>query len=131
MVSPRRKAYLIISITFLLGVIAGASGHYLFSPVSAPSSARTVASLTAELSETLHLDPDQRSRVETILSDSKRQYQEVKDRMHPEMLTIRHATRKRVRDLLLENQKPLFDQWTRELDAKYEREKKAAEESNK
>lgn len=129
MVTPKHKAYLIISITFLLGVIAGASGHYLFSPVSAPSSA-TVASLTAELAETLHLDPDQKSRVKTILSDSKRQYQEVKDRMNPQMLTIRDATRKRVRDLLLENQKPLFDQWARELDAKREREKKAAEETN-
>ncbi|MGH9841347.1 MAG: hypothetical protein ACREEM_21545 [Blastocatellia bacterium] len=127
-ITQKQKAYLIISITFLLGVIVGVSGYYLLSPASAPSSTRTVASLTSELTKSLHLDPEQKAQVEAILNDSKRQYQSVKDQMQPQVLSIREATRKRVRDLLLEEQKPLFDQWTRELDAKREREKKAAEE---
>jgi uncharacterized membrane protein len=129
MLSQKHKAYLIVFVTFLLGVLVGLSGQYLFAPASAP--ARTVASITNELSETLHLDPEQKTQVESILRDSRQQYLKVKDQMQPQMLAVRADTRKRIRDLLLESQKPLFDQYTRELDAKRERERKATEENNK
>jgi hypothetical protein len=129
MLTQKHKAYLIVFVTFLLGVLVGLSGQYLFAPASPP--ARTVAFVTAELTDTLHLDPDQRARVETILRESKQQYQALRDQMRPQMQEIRNTTRQRVRDLLLEDQKNRFDQYTRELDARRERERKATEENNK
>lgn len=130
MSSNKRKAYLIVSLTFLLGVAVGVSGHYLLSSQqSAPRISKTVGEFTNELTTTLTLDPVQKVKVEEILNDAQRQYQALREQNRPQFLTIREATRKRVRELLSAEQQPLYEQWLRELDAK--REKKAAEENNK
>jgi hypothetical protein len=130
MSSNKQKAYLIVSLTFLLGVAVGVSGHHLLSSQqSAPRISKTVGEFTNELTTTLTLDPVQKIKVEEILNDAQRQYQELREQNRPQFLAIREATRKRVRELLSAEQQPLYEQWLRELDAK--REKKAAEENNK
>jgi hypothetical protein len=129
MISNKQKAYLIVSFTFLLGVAVGVSGHYLLSSQSAPSISKTVGEVTSELTQTLTLDPVQKVKVEEILTDTKQQYEKLREQNRPQFLTIREAARKRVREMLTAEQQPLYEQWLRELDAK--REKKAAEEKNK
>jgi hypothetical protein len=131
MVTQKHKAYLILFSMFLFGVAVGVSGYSLLFNAPAPPPARTVSVVTSELSEAVQLDPEQKMRVESLLRESKRQYDELKTAMRPQAIAIRDETRRKIRELLREDQTPRFDQYTRDLDAKREREKKAAEENNK
>jgi hypothetical protein len=120
MLTSRHKAQLIIMTAFILGVAVGASGQYLLSRQSAPRRPPSVAEATDELTRVLKLDQSQQSRVRQILGESRQQ-------SHQQQLTIRDNTRKRIHDLLSAEQQTSYDQWTKDLDAKREREKKKPE----
>jgi len=130
MITNKHKAYLLVSITFLLGVIVGASGQYLLSQRQAPiNQKKTVSDITREIDQAAHLDPTQKVRIEEIMTDGNQQCENLRNQLRPQYSEIRLATRKRIRDLLSDEQKNGFDRWTRELDAK--RAKSEAEEKNK
>ncbi len=118
MLTSRRKAHLIILTTFVLGVVVGAAGQYLLFHQAVPRSSKSVAEAADELAKVVRLDQSQRSQVEQILSETRQQYQEVKNQTRPQYLAVRDNARKRIRTLLSPEQQTLYDQWTKESDAK-------------
>ena len=124
MITNKHKAYLILVITFLLGTMFGASGQYLWQSSSAPAPYRTPREITQELTGALTLDGSQQAGVEQILADGQRQYQELKTQMKSQGLVIRDNTRRRIRETLTPEQQVRYEAWTRELDARREREAK-------
>ena len=126
MLTSRRKAHLIIITTFVLGVIAGASGQYLLSYHASTRRAPTVAEVADELARVLKLSSSQRSQVEQILGECQQQHQDLKAQNRPHFQGIRDKARNRVRALLSTEQQTVYDDWIRDLDTK--REKKTSEE---
>ncbi len=128
MVNNKRKAQLIIFAAFVLGIVVGASGQYLLiHKTQSQSSSSTLDDLT----RAVKLTPEQRTQADQILSDSQAQYQEVRIKVRPQFNVVRDATRKRIASILTPEQQLLFEQYTRELDAKKEAKEKAAATPNK
>ncbi len=127
MITNKRKAQLLIISTFLLGVIVGASGQYLRQSLT--SQVTSAPSQLEELTQTVRLTPDQRSKVDQILTETRQQYQEVRTQVRPQFTAVRDASRQRIRALLTPEQQTLYDQLNREEDAK--REQKAKDDAAK
>jgi len=126
MLTSKRKAHLIIVTAFALGVIVGASGQFLLSHRTPPSSASTVTDVTNELTRVLKLDQLQRSQVAQILSECQQQNQNLKNQTRPQFQAIRENARNRIRAILSTEQQALYNQWIKDLDAK--RENRASEQ---
>ncbi|MFN0085801.1 MAG: hypothetical protein ACKVX9_10470 [Blastocatellia bacterium] len=124
MITNKHKAYLIISITFLLGTLFGASGQYLFFSPSGPQPIRTPREVTQELAKLLTLDESQQLRVEQIFESSQREFQDAKTQMKSQWAATRESMRKRIRETLTPEQQTKYEAWTRELDARREQEVK-------
>src|SRR5215813_15018938 len=126
MLTSKHKAHLIIITAFILGVAVGASGQYLLFRQSPPRTASTAAEAADELARILKLDQSQRSQVIEILGECQKQNQDLKEQTRPQYQAIRERGRNHIRALLSPEQLALYNQWTKDLDAK--REKRAAEE---
>lgn len=126
MLTSKRKAHLIIFTAFILGVAVGASGQYLLFHQTPPRSASTATDIADELTRILKLDQPQRTQVMQILGECQKQNRELKEQTRPQYQAIRERGRNRIRALLSPEQLALYNQWTKDLDAK--REKRAAEE---
>jgi hypothetical protein len=100
------------------------SGQYLLTP-QAPAPP-TVNAVADELTQLLKLDQSQHTQVLQILNECQRQSQELKSQTRPQFQSIRDHTRGRILSILSSEQQVLYNQWTKNLDAK--REKKAAED---
>lgn len=123
MVDNKRKAQLIIIGAFVLGIVVGASGQYLFEHRTQSQASNSTLD---DLTRAVRLTPEQRVQADQILTDSQAQYQEVRIRVRPQFNVVRDATRKRIASILSPEQQVLFEQYTRELDAKKEAKEKAA-----
>lgn len=131
--ATKRKAHLIILASFVLGIVVGASGQYLFihrllNNQAQNGQASSAVKIIDELTQRLNLTTDQRNRTDQLLADARRQYQILDDDVRPQYKAIRLETRKRISALLTPEQQPLFDQYTRELDAKREAKEREARE---
>lgn len=124
----KRKAQLIILAAFVLGIVVGASGQYLLLYRSLSSQPATAVKVIDELNQRLTLTTEQRIRIERLLADARRQYQILDDEVRPQYKTIRLETRKLVALELTPEQQTLFEQYTRELDAKREAKEREARE---
>jgi hypothetical protein len=124
----KRKAQLIILAAFVLGIVVGASGQYLLLYRSLSSQPATTVKVIDELNQRLTLTTEQRIRIERLLADARRQYQILDDEVRPQYKTIRLETRKLVALELTPEQQTLFEQYTRELDAKREAKEREARE---
>jgi uncharacterized membrane protein len=127
MLTNKRKAQLIILTTFILGVVAGASGQYLLSRQSLTSG--PPQDLTGEMYRALRLDDNQRNQADQILKETRRRYQEIRTQVRPQFDAVREESRRQIRAMLSGEQQILFDKWNQEQDAK--REQKAREEAAK
>lgn len=125
MVTNKQKAYFLVSLTFFVGCVVGAAGFYLFTHAQR-TQAKTVGDVAREICDYAHVGSELRPQVEQILKEARQQHDALNEQARPQHIAIRLATRKRIRDLLSDEQKLNFDQWTREVDAK--REKAEAEE---
>ena len=122
MSSNSRKAYLIITCTFLLGLFVG----LIVSPLvwrRGQTAAPNFQGMVDELSTELKLNPDQRQQVEKILVDTRQQFQDLRRQYNPQMVQIRNASRERIASLLTPQQKTDFDQWNQRNDARREHRK--------
>jgi len=128
MLTNKRKAQLIIIAAFVMGIVVGASGQYLFQHTS---QSQANNSTLDDLTRAVRLTPEQRVQADKILCDSQTQYQEVRVRVRPQFNEVRDATRKRIAAILSQEQQALFEQYTRELDAKKEAKEKASATPNK
>lgn len=118
MFNNRRKAELIVLTAFLCGVIAGAAGQYLFRQKTLSQPTGSATETLEEMARAINLTPQQRAEVEQILDDTKRRYQELRDRTKPQYNEIRDGARARIRALLPAHQQALYEEWTRQQDAK-------------
>ncbi len=109
-----RKAFLVVTLVFLLGVAAGAMSFYLASNrVFAFKQRPTVVErLTQEVS----LTPDQQQQVTAILEDTKKQYNAIYDPIRPQMEAVRKDGRQRIRAILTPEQLPKFEDHLRRID---------------
>lgn len=122
-------AALFAVLLFAFGVAVGALGHrYL--------TASTVAAHTAEdfrhhyineMRSKLKLTPDQVSRLETILDETKAKYKAVREQVHPEMMRIKDEQVSRVKSILQPEQIPIYEQ----LVAEHERQAREQEERDR
>ena len=123
MLTNKRKAQLIIIATFVAGIIVGGAGQYLVAHQSLSKSGNSNVEMLDDMTQSIKLTTDQRVQVEQFLGDSKQQYQDLRNQMRPQYNAIRDATRKRISSILSSEQQILYEKWTRDLDAKREREK--------
>lgn len=119
-IATKRKAQLIILAAFILGIVVGGAGQYLLVHRSMNNQAVTPVKTIDEMTQRLSLTEAQRSEVDKLLAESRRQYQLLDDEFRPHYKTVRLDTRKRIAMLLTPEQQTLFEQYTRELDAKRE-----------
>lgn len=129
-IATKRKAQFIILAAFLLGIVVGASGQYLLLHRSMNKQIGTAVPIIDELNNRLSLTQTQRTEIDKLLAESRRQYQLLDDEVRPQYKAIRLDTRKRIATLLTAEQQTLFEQYTRELDAKRETKEREAREKN-
>jgi Spy/CpxP family protein refolding chaperone len=118
MLTNRRKAQLIIIATFLFGTIVGASGHYLLSKQPLINQSAPPPNTLDEITRTVGLNAEQRTQVEQMLEDSRREQQELRTQIKPQFTAIRIRCRDRIRAILTPEQQALYDKWNQEQDAK-------------
>jgi uncharacterized membrane protein len=123
MLTNRRKAQLIIIATFLFGTVVGASGYYLLSKQPLINQSATQPKMIDEITRAVGLSADQRSQIEPMLEDSRRQQREWL-RAQPQIIAIRMQCRERIRTILSPEQRGLYDKWNQEQDAKKEQKPK-------
>jgi hypothetical protein len=123
MLTNKRKAQLIIIATFLFGTVVGASGYYLLSKQPLINQSATQPKMIDEITRAVGLSADQRSQIEQMLEDSRRQQREWL-RTQPQIIAIRMQCRERIRTILSPEQRGLYDKWNQEQDAKKEQKPK-------
>ncbi|MDX2043161.1 MAG: hypothetical protein SF097_18215 [Acidobacteriota bacterium] len=128
--ATKRKAQLIILAAFILGIVVGASGQYLLVHRTLNNQVGTSVKIIDELTRRLSLTSAQRIEIDVMLADARRQYQLLDDEVRPQYKAIRLDTRKRIVTLLTPEQQSLFEEYTRELDAKREAKEREAREKN-
>ena len=127
MLTTRHQAQLMIMSTFLVGLVVGASGRRLLSGQSFVEQASPSRDMLNEISRAVKLDADQRLQVEPIVNDVHRQYEDFGIQFRLQRDAIRDTCRQRIRVILSQEQRILYDQWILEQDLK----RKAREESAK
>ncbi len=128
--ATKRKAQLIILAAFILGIVVGASGQYLLVHRTLNNQVGTSVKIIDELTRRLSLTSAQRIEIDAMLADARRQYQLLDDEVRPQYKAIRLDTRKRIATVLTPEQQSLFEEYTRELDAKREAKEREAREKN-
>lgn len=126
MLTDRHKARLVIAATFLLGIVVGASGRYLFSKQPVSNQSGTNQRMIDELTQVLRLDSSQKTQVDQVLDETRAQYQNLHDQVKPQFNAIRDTCREHIRAQLSPPQKSLYDQWIKEEDAKRKAKEDAA-----
>lgn len=112
----KNKAQLIIFTTFLLGIIVGGSGQYLWMKQASPRQANTTQEILEDLSENVGLEADQKARIKAIIDETFERYEVMRNQVRPQFTAIRDDARRRVRSILSSEQQVRYDIWTREQD---------------
>lgn len=126
--ATKRKAQFIILAAFILGIVVGASGQYLLLHRSLNTQVSAPPKTIDELTQRLNLTTEQRNQIDLYLSDARKEFLSLDEEFRPQYKTVRLETRKRISALLTPEQQPLFEQYTRELDAKREAKEREARE---
>jgi Spy/CpxP family protein refolding chaperone len=116
-----RKAVLLVSVLFALGIALGSVGTYLVT--TQVQAARPHASLRQNYAGTvamfthgLSLSPDQEKQLEAIFSDMRGHYEALHEKLDPEYEQVRQQGRERVRQILTPEQRPKFEDLLRQID---------------
>jgi Spy/CpxP family protein refolding chaperone len=117
MLTSKRKAHIIITTAFILGIAVGASGQYLLTSQPPARPASTINDVASELTQLLKLTDSQRLQVTQILGECQQQSQNLKNQTRPQFQAIRDNTRGKILAILSNEQQTLYNQWTRDLDA--------------
>lgn len=117
-----RKAVLLVSVLFALGIALGSVGTYVVT--TRVQAARPYASLRANYAGTvamfshgLGLSSDQQKQVEAIFAEMRDHYNALHAKLDPEYDQVRHEGRERIRQILTPEQRPKFEELLRQIDA--------------
>lgn len=110
-------------LVFLLGGIAGAVSHCLYrEQVKPETGARKtiprVEDVVEGMARTLKLDTQQKAQVNGIITESRNSYRKLWRQFRPEYEKIVQSSDDRIRALLREDQKPLFETYLKKLKPK-------------
>ena len=110
-------------LVFFLGGIAGAVSHYLYcehakAKASAPRSIPRVEDVVENLAQVLKLDAQQKSEVKVIIGESRNRYRELWRQFRPRYEQIVQDSDNRIRALLGDAQKPLFEEYLKKIKSK-------------
>lgn len=120
MISNKLKAQLIILTAFMIGSIVGASGQYLlYKRNVAPPPCDPIE----ELYTVVKADPDQKTKISTEVKQYRKNYEQVKAPIKPQLDNLRDDFRGRVKSILRPDQKTIYDQWNKDRDAKAAKDK--------
>ncbi len=109
----KSQAYLIIVGAFVLGIV---TGSLLMNLVTANTSVPKKPTMIEELTEELHLSPEQRNKVEEIYKDSRQQGKEIYKTIQPQMDELRARTKTRVKAILDNHQQTRYESWATQKD---------------
>lgn len=116
-----RKAVVLVSVLFLLGIALGSVGTYLVTsrvlaarpqPALGRQPGRTMALFTRDL----NLNPDQQKQIQAIFNDTRARYAELHAKLDPEYEQVRQDGRDRIRQVLTPEQQPKFEELLRQMD---------------
>ena len=113
-----------VGLIFLSGLVLGAFSHRLYTAnaVAAtsgrPNPDEWRKRYMAEMESRLKLSPQQSSQLNTILDETRASFQQVRDRMKPEMDAIRDGQAARIRAMLDDKQREEYELMRRERDEK-------------
>lgn len=123
---PSTRAILLTISVFLLGVVVGGLGVHLAGHMRETRRVRIIDRLT----RTLQLSADQQKKVEAILADGRKRYDEVnklvREQARPQYDAVHTEIRSRIRAVLTPEQQTKFDDFLKKLDA----ERKAREQQS-
>ena len=112
-----RRVYVYFIVTFLLGVIVGGAGVFFYGwhwghwPRH-----QERQGFVAFMGRELNLSTAQVPQLEQIMSESRRKYDAVRERVEPELDAIRKETDNRIRQILTPEQLVKFNEMTRRFE---------------
>jgi hypothetical protein len=107
-------------LVFLLGGIAGAVSRYLYCEhikTSAPKTIPRVEDVVERMARVLNLDAQQKTDVKVIIGESRNRYRELSRQFRPQYEKIVQESDNRIRALLRDDQKPLFEEFIKKFKA--------------
>ena len=107
-------------LVFLLGGIAGAVSRYLYCErvkASVPKTIPRVEDVVERMAGILKLDAQQKIEIKVIIGESRNRYRELSRQFRPQYEKIVQESDNRIRALLRDNQKPLFEEFIKKYKA--------------
>ena len=107
-------------LVFLLGGIAGAVSRYLYCErvkASVPKTIPRVEDVVERMAGILKLDARQKIEIKVIIGESRNRYRELSRQFRPQYEKIVQDSDNRIRALLRDNQKPLFEEFLKKYKA--------------
>jgi len=120
--SAKRKAALWVGLVFLLGAALGGVLGYVFTYRSYASQTAPLSDQArrhqrvTELTDQLHLTPDQAQQLDTIISGMQVEFKSIRKQVDPQIEEARQRGRSQIRAILKPEQKPGFEDFLRKLD---------------
>jgi uncharacterized membrane protein len=105
-------------LVFLLGGIAGAVSHYIYGEhvkASVPKTIPRVEDVVEGMARVLKLDAQQKAAVKVIIGESRNSYRELSRQFRPQYEKIVQDSDNRIRALLRDDQKPLFEEFLKKI----------------
>ena len=114
---------LLAVLIFLLGGIAGGICHFLYcekieTKPAAPRTIRKVEDVAEDMARVLNLDAAQKAQVQAAIAEGRNGYRELWKQFRPQYEAIEQESDNRIRSLLREDQKPLFEEYLRKIKSK-------------
>jgi hypothetical protein len=110
-------------LVFLLGGIAGAISCYLYcehakEKASAPRPIPRVEDVVESMAQVLKLDTQQKADVKVVISEGRNRYRELWRQFQPQYQQLVQDSDNRIRALLRDEQKPLFEAYLKKIKSK-------------
>jgi DNA anti-recombination protein RmuC len=118
---PRLNIALYVALVFLSGIVVGVFGDRLYTvkTVNArPTPDEWRKRLVLEMQSRLKLRPDQVSRLNTVLDETRTRVHEVHEKSRPEMEAIRQRQTEQIRAMLDEGQRAEYEKMRTEREQK-------------
>lgn len=120
--SAKRKAALWVAVVFILGAALGGVIGYVFTYRSYAAQGTQLTDQAkrhqrvAELTDQLHLTPDQAQQLDSIISGMQVEFKSIRKQVDPQIDEARQRGRNQIRAILKPDQKPGFEEFLHRLD---------------
>jgi Spy/CpxP family protein refolding chaperone len=115
----RQRAYLYFVLTFILGVVIGAVGLYLYAWYGGHWRRPTNrGQFVQDLTRQLKLTDRQASQLTEIMNDSRKKYDQLHNQVRPQFEALRDETDAEIRQILTPDQVSRFNELVREWRAR-------------